>query len=85
MTPIDFKEKNFVFSKPQSMTNDQCSDLPCFKGNTDDGLPCIISCWKLSEEDLKDIQITGCVWLYITGHIMPPVSIATPYPFVYNQ
>jgi hypothetical protein len=86
MLPIDFPEKNFVFKKPPDMTDEQCSDLSVWRGD----IPCdeqgncfpgIISCWKLSKEDLEEIQRTGVIWLSITGHGMPPVSVFTENPF----
>ena len=68
------------------MTDDQCMDLPVWKGQVplDDSsqtFPAIISCWRLSKEDLDEINRTGVVWLSITGHGMPPVSIFTENPF----
>lgn len=82
MLPTDFKERNFVFNKPQEMTDEECMSLPVFRGNTSDGYPCIISCWKFSKEDLDEIQKTGCIWLSISGNGMPPVSLFTENPFV---
>lgn len=70
-----------VFTKPADMTDEECMDLPVFKGTYADGLPSIISCWQLSKEDLEEIQRTGKVWLRIVGHGMPPVSVFTENPF----
>jgi hypothetical protein len=86
MLPTSFKGSNFVFTKPQGWTDEQCMDLPVFKGNAkdEDGseIPVIISCWRMSKEDLEEIQKTGCVYLSITGTGMPPVSLFTESPFV---
>lgn len=84
--PITFPEQNFTFKKPSGMTDEQCSDLSVWKGEVpfdESGqiFPAIISCWKLSKEDLDEIQKTGVVWLSITGHGMPPVSLFTENPF----
>lgn len=81
MLPITFNESNFVFTKPIGMTDEQCSDLPVFRGYTDEGQPVIISCWKFSKEDLDEIAITGCIYLSISGASMPPVSLFTENPF----
>jgi hypothetical protein len=86
MLPHSFEGQNFVFTKPEGMTDEQCMDLPVWKGDVpvDDAgncFPAIISCWRLSREDLEEIQRTGCVWLSITGHGMPPVSVFTENPF----
>lgn len=82
MLPVDFPERNKVFTKPESMTDEECSDLPVWQGKTTDNFPCIISCWKFSKEDLEEIQKTGCIYLSITGNGMPPVSLFTENPFV---
>lgn len=86
MLPTDFPQRNFVYGKPADMTDEQCMSLPVFKGTQytdEDGntVPCIVSCWKFNKEDLEEIQKTGCIWLSITGHGMPPVSLFTENPF----
>lgn len=82
MLPTDFEQRNLVFTKPGNMTDEQCMDLPVYKGQYADGFPCIISCWRLSKEDLEEIQRTGVIWLSITGQVQPPVSLFTENPFV---
>lgn len=82
MLPTTFEGSNFTFTKPKDITDDQCMDLPVFKGHTTDGFPVIISCWKFSKEDLEEIQNTGCIYLSITGNGMPPVSLFTENPFI---
>ena len=86
MMPVSFEGSNFVFTKPSDMTDEQCSDLPVWKGNIpidEDGnfVPAIISCWKLNKEDLEEIAKTGHIYLSITGNGMPPVSLFTEHPF----
>lgn len=82
MLPTSFEQSNFVFTKPADMTDEECGDLPVWKGTATDGFPVIISLWKLSKEDLEEIQKTGSIWLSITGQGMPPVSLFTENPFV---
>ncbi|HRQ17715.1 MAG TPA: hypothetical protein PL085_11605 [Agriterribacter sp.] len=82
MLPTTFEGSNFVFTKPADMTDEQCSDLPVYKGHDAAGMPCIISCWKFSKEDLEEVQRTGCIYLAVTGHGTPPVSLFTENPFV---
>lgn len=81
MIPVQFKEANFTFTKPDNMTDEQCMSLPVFRGKDQGGIPVIISCWKLSKEDLDDINKTGQIYLSIAGDGMPPVSIFTENPF----
>lgn len=87
MIPTTFDQQNKIYTKPEGWIDEQCSDLPTWEGSvkvvgTEMEIPAIISCWKLSYEDLQEIQKTGCVWLSITGKVMPPVSVSVENPFV---
>lgn len=81
MLPVEFKEMNFTFSKPSSMTDEECAPLHVWKGNDDAGYPVIISCWQLCKEDLEEIAKTGRMYLIIHGQGMPPVSLHVETPF----
>lgn len=83
MLPTDFPESNFTFSKPIGWTDEQCMPLTVWKGVCDDGTPEVISCWRFSKEDLDAIAQTGEIWLRISGHGMPPVSLQTERPFIH--
>lgn len=87
MLPIDFPQKNLVYTKPEGWTDEQCSDLCVWKGDVkidDHGntAPSIISCWQLSKEDLETVNQTGKIWLAVTANVQPPVSLFTEDPFV---
>jgi hypothetical protein len=89
MLPTTFEGYNKVYAKPQGWTDEQCSDLPVWEGQApvdDQGntAPTIISCWKLSKEDLEEIQRTGVIYLSICGNGMPPVSLFTENPFIHG-
>ena len=86
MLPTDFPHSNFTYSKPESMTDEQCTSLPVWRGEVkgdEQGtlFPAIISRWQLSREDLDLILKTGCVWLSVTAMVMPPVSVFVEDPF----
>lgn len=85
MLPTTFEGCNFVFTKPEGWRDEDCGDLPVYRGRalTEDGgtYPCIISCWKFSKEDLEEIQKTGCIYLSVTGTRMVPVGLFTENPF----
>lgn len=85
MIPVDFKESNFTFGKPEGWTDEQCLPLTVWKGNCDDGTPDIISCWSFSKEDLEEIHRTGRIWLRIVGTGLPPVSLQTETPFIHHD
>ncbi len=79
MEPIKFKEQNTVFNKPSSMTDEECGSLPCFV-DRNERYPQIISCWKLSEEEMIEIQKTGIVWVSVYANGLPPMAIMTEKP-----
>ena len=43
---------------------------------TSDAADEIETCWKLSEEELKHIARTGCIYLYTMGRWIPPVMLS---------
>lgn len=79
-----FEQSNFVFDKPVDWTYDQCIALSVFKGFNGFNQPVVISCWKLTKEELEEVNKTGRIWLYIYGEGMPPVSIEGFNPFREN-
>lgn len=83
--PADFAESNVVLEKPSTMTAEECSALSAFQGLTADGLPVVISCWKLTAEELAEINRTGRVWLLVYGTAMFPSCVAGEKPFVTRE
>jgi hypothetical protein len=78
MEPSSFDESNHVLSRPSSMTDEQCAPLSVFV-NPDPEI--VISCWKLTGEELAEINRTGRVWLWIWGPTMPPALLTIASPF----
>lgn len=81
MIACSFAESNHVLDKPAGMSREECDALSVFVGNSADGKPVTISCWKLTREELGELNRTGRLWLWIHGHGMPPVSLETKHPF----
>lgn len=77
MIATSFNESNHVLSRPPDMTDEQCDPLSVFV----DGKQ-VISCWKMTAEELTEIQKTGRVWLIIAGRTMPPVAVTGVSPWV---
>lgn len=77
MEAITFPQQNVTFTKPESMTDEECGSLPAYRGEGQ-----IISCWKLSPEDLNKVQETGIIWLSIVGSQQPPVWVGPDSPFI---
>jgi hypothetical protein len=67
--PIDFAEANLRLLPPEGQ-EDSVIAMSAFR---DGGV--IISCWRLSAEDLRRIAETGEIWLSIAGHTAPPVLV----------
>lgn len=76
-----FDESNAVLGRPQSMTDDECQALCVCRTQTEDGQPVVISCWKVTAEELAEIQRTGRIWLMLWGQTMPPAFVTGQKPF----
>lgn len=81
MIPTSFDEANAVLGKPDSMSHEECTCLSVLRTEMDNGQPIVISCWKLTTEELAEIQRTGRVWLMIWGPTMPPAAVEGKRPF----
>ena len=72
MKPVKTETCNAVY------TLKGCHDLPVTKyvnaNNNEEGIE---SCWELTPEEIKQIQETGKVYLYIQGNVVPPVLLTT--------
>jgi hypothetical protein len=79
--PASFAESNLVLDSPPGMTPDECEPLSVLRTRTPSGQAVVISCWKLTAEELAEINRTGRVWLGILGHTMPPAWIDGTVPF----
>jgi len=81
MIPCSFDESNVVLDKPDDMDRDQCEALSVWRGRSNDGTPLVISCWKLTRDELEILLATGRVWLTVLGQTRPPVSLSINKPF----
>lgn len=73
MKPVKTKNTNCTLKG----NNDDVIDLPVTRFEYDDGTPAVESCWKLSEEELKEINRTGKVYFRCFGNTHPPILLAT--------
>lgn len=69
--PISFPEANQTWTGP----TEDVSDLPTFTMAGE-----VISCWKLTDEELEYVKEHGKVWLTVYGR-QPPVYIQAAHPF----
>lgn len=84
---IDFPEANDVL-KAAPGTEAYVSDLPIFRQPLPGQqlkpgyMPCVVSCFQLSPQELAEVNRTGRLYLQVLGHTHPPVSISGLSPFV---
>lgn len=76
--PCNFEESNEVIDRPEGLTEEQCGVLSVFKAvDQKTQLPCVVSCWKITQEELDEINRTGRIWLVLYGKTMPPAIVTT--------
>ena len=68
---VGFEGANVLYRAPESMSQEECYDLQAFT----DGAQ-IISCWRLTQEELAEVARTGVVWLSVRGGVQPPVLVS---------
>jgi hypothetical protein len=85
--PVNFPDANDVLGKPPSMTEEQCMDLPIFRGHTNlGGTPplitsLLVSCWEFTDEEINEIIRTKRAYLGCVGvKTHPPLFITAIYP-----
>lgn len=70
-----FEEANDNLGPPEGMSYDECTALQICRAEVKD-YPIIISCWKLTQEELDEIVKTKRVWLMVLGQTMNPVVVS---------
>lgn len=80
MKPIMTDTCNAVY------TLEGCNDLPVTKyTNANNGEEGVESVWELSLDEIKHIQETGKVYLYIQGATVPPVLLTTESQIYFKE
>ena len=75
MIACAFDEETTVLDPPSGIEN--CDPLPVrVVQETREMPPLLISCWKLTKEELEEVNKTGRVWLAVCGRAMPPVVLS---------
>ena len=80
MVPTSFDESNQVLARPPNMTAEECVPLSVWMGDHNN-IPTVVSCWKVTAEELAEINKTGRVWIGIAGLTMPPIWIIGTHPW----
>jgi hypothetical protein len=74
-----FSEANFVLSAPPGMEED-CDALQVLRMEIE-GRPVVVSAWKVTADELAEINRTGRIWLILFGQTMPPACVCGEKPF----
>lgn len=89
MLPVDFPNRNLVYTKPEGWTDDQCMDLCVHKGvqplEGGSVSPVIISCWQPSKEDIEAINRGEPIYMGVLSAAQPPIWLTTENPFVKEE
>jgi hypothetical protein len=87
MIATAFDEDNDVLHPPNGISPDEVIPLSVFRGRNAHGIPVVISCWKFTEDELKEMLKTKRVWLIVAGETMSPVFVSgiTPFEKVQNE
>lgn len=78
--PSSFAESNCVLGPPEGATEQQIASLSVFRGTLKDTTPIVVSCWKVTQAELEEINRTGRLWLLVIGHTMPPAIVSGTKP-----
>ncbi len=78
-SPVRFPGQNHKFTAPKCMSDDECGSLPARLEDVD-GHITYFSCWKLTEEELKEVARTGVIWIGAVS-MQPPLIVSGTRPF----
>ena len=80
MKPVETSTCNAVY------TLEGCNDLPVTKYiNANNGEEGVESVWELSTDEIKQVQETGKVYLYIQGAAVHPVLLTTESQIYFQE
>lgn len=81
MIATGFKESNAIQGPPKGCTEEQVASLNVYSGPLQNGQPCVISCFKITADELDEFKLTGRIFLIVPGKSMPPVVLTATSPF----
>lgn len=77
--PVPFQGANHNLLPPSG--DNDCMELPVYKGKSPRGETFYISCWKLTKPELEELLKTGKVYVFVYGGGHPPIAISAEDPF----
>lgn len=85
MIASDFPQANQTIGEPQGWDRSQCQPIRAFvcmidKGNLE-GSPAVVTAWKPTEEEIKQIVEGGLIYVAFISDGLPPHFLATHCPY----
>lgn len=78
MRSIHFPGSNKTYTKPDSMTDEECGSVSTYEHKDDFGVVrSVTTLWMPNKEDIEAIMAGRPIYLQITGSGMPPVALFT--------
>jgi len=71
MQPVSFEESNCTYENNGGISINGIDVASAFQGHTKDDIPIVVTCWKMTEEELEEFQRTGRIWVLTLGHVIP--------------
>jgi len=81
MIPVAFDNENVVLNPPREPAFRDVEPLPVYQGPDSDGMEVTIACFKMSREELDEINRTGRVWIILRGEVVPIFTLDGVSPF----
>lgn len=81
MEACSFAQENCIFGPPRGVSSEDCETISAWRGPPDSDEKVVVTCWKVTKEELEEIQRTGRVYLIVQGSRMPPVCLLGHSPF----
>lgn len=69
--PCSFDEANGQLGPPDGMSEDEVTTIRVFHGTDDHGHRFVVSCWRATPDEIREIQETGRVWMVSMSGMMP--------------
>ena len=82
MIATSFAESNAYLDSPANMSPEQCHPLSVARTQMTDGTYVIISCYKLTSDEVEEFRRTGRIWMIVAGDLMPPIALTAINPFL---
>ena len=77
MMPVDFEEANITLGPPRGSSREEVFELRACKGHAPDGIPCFVTCWKPSLEDLEALNSGRPLIIQNLGEVFFPMAVWT--------